>query len=81
MLAAYPSLRVVLMSATIDTTMFSQYFNDCPVIEVEGKVFPVQGKIHSIMAFSLVGCHNNGIVHPPIDKIMVWADGFYYINY
>ncbi|XP_065917877.1 ATP-dependent RNA helicase A protein-like isoform X2 [Dysidea avara] len=42
MLAAYPSLRVVLMSATIDTTLFSQYFNDCPVIEVEGKVFPVQ---------------------------------------
>ena len=44
MLAAYPSLRVVLMSATIDTTLFSQYFNDCPVIEVEGKVFPVQGE-------------------------------------
>ena len=43
MLAAYPTLRVVLMSATIDTMLFSQYFNSCPVLEVEGKVFPVQG--------------------------------------
>jgi len=47
MLVAYPSLRVVLMSATIDTTLFSQYFNDCPVIEVEGKVFPVQGECNA----------------------------------
>ena len=44
MVRAYPSLRVVLMSATIDTTLFSSYFNSCPVIEVEGKTFPVQGE-------------------------------------
>ena len=30
------------MSATIDTTLFSKYFNDCPIIEVPGRAFPVQ---------------------------------------
>ena len=48
MIQAYPDLRVILMSATIDTTLFSTYFNNCPVIEVEGKTFPVQGEYHSL---------------------------------
>ena len=30
------------MSATIDTTLFSRYFNDCPIVEVPGRAFPVQ---------------------------------------
>lgn len=45
MVRAYPDLRVILMSATIDTTMFSDYFGNCPVMEVEGRSFPVQGNI------------------------------------
>lgn len=40
---AYPEVRVVLMSATIDTSMFAEYFFNCPVIEVFGRTFPVQG--------------------------------------
>lgn len=39
----YPDLRVILMSATIDTTLFSDYFNKCPVLEVPGRAFPVEG--------------------------------------
>ncbi|KAL7305669.1 hypothetical protein TKK_0001926 [Trichogramma kaykai] len=42
MIHTYPDLRVILMSATIDTTLFSKYFNDCPVIEITGRAFPVQ---------------------------------------
>ncbi|XP_066991752.1 ATP-dependent RNA helicase A isoform X2 [Anabrus simplex] len=42
MIHTYPDLRVILMSATIDTTLFSQYFNNCPVIEIAGRAFPVQ---------------------------------------
>lgn len=42
MIHTYPDLRVILMSATIDTTLFSQYFNNCPVIEVPGRAFPVK---------------------------------------
>ncbi|XP_049290301.1 dosage compensation regulator isoform X1 [Anopheles funestus] len=42
MVHTYPDLRVILMSATIDTTMFSRYFGDCPVLEVPGRAFPVE---------------------------------------
>lgn len=30
------------MSATIDTTLFSSYFNDCPIVEVPGRTHPVK---------------------------------------
>lgn len=42
MLSAYPELRVILMSATIDDTLFREYFNNCPVVTVEGRLFPVE---------------------------------------
>lgn len=41
---AYPEVRIVLMSATIDTTMFREYYFNCPIIEVFGRTFPVQGR-------------------------------------
>lgn len=40
---AYPDVRVVLMSATVDATMFREYFFNCPIIEVFGRTFPVEG--------------------------------------
>ncbi|KAK2084655.1 ATP-dependent RNA helicase A [Saguinus oedipus] len=39
---AYPEVRIVLMSATIDTSMFCEYFFNCPIIEVYGRTYPVQ---------------------------------------
>ncbi|NXX74251.1 DHX9 helicase, partial [Urocolius indicus] len=39
---AYPEIRIILMSATIDTSMFCEYFFNCPIIEVFGRTFPVQ---------------------------------------
>lgn len=42
MVHTYPDLRVVLMSATIDTTLFAEYFGQCPVIEIPGRTHPVQ---------------------------------------
>ena len=43
MVNAYPQLRVILMSATIDTTLFTDYFVNCKVVEVYGRAHPVQG--------------------------------------
>ena len=37
-----PDLKVVVTSATLDATKFSQYFNNCPVIHIPGKTFPVK---------------------------------------
>eukprot|EP00096_Caligus_rogercresseyi_P013448 TRINITY_DN609_c0_g1_i3.p1 TRINITY_DN609_c0_g1~~TRINITY_DN609_c0_g1_i3.p1 ORF type:complete len:1366 (-),score=340.83 TRINITY_DN609_c0_g1_i3:377-4474(-) len=42
MVHMYPDLRIILMSATVDTTLFSQYFNECAILEIPGKIFPVQ---------------------------------------
>ena len=38
----FPNVRIVLMSATIDTSSFSEYFDNAPVIEVSGRTFPVR---------------------------------------
>lgn len=35
-------LRVVISSATLDAGRFSEFFGDCPVVQVEGRTFPVE---------------------------------------
>jgi len=37
-----PDLKVIISSATIDTSLFSKAFNNAPVIEVSGRMFPVE---------------------------------------
>jgi ATP-dependent helicase HrpA len=37
-----PDLKVIVTSATIDTARFSAHFGDAPVVEVEGRSFPVE---------------------------------------
>ena len=37
-----PDLRIIVTSATLDSNKFSKYFNDCPVIHIPGKTFPVE---------------------------------------
>ncbi|XP_041377574.1 ATP-dependent RNA helicase DHX29-like [Gigantopelta aegis] len=35
-------LKVILMSATLDSDKFSAYFHHCPVINIPGRTYPVQ---------------------------------------
>jgi ATP-dependent helicase HrpA len=37
-----PDLKVVITSATIETEAFSKAFNDAPIIEVSGRLYPVE---------------------------------------
>lgn len=37
-----PDLRLILMSATINIKLFSNYFNSAPVLQVPGRLFPIQ---------------------------------------
>jgi len=37
-----PELKIIVTSATIDTAAFSAAFDDAPVIQVEGRTFPVE---------------------------------------
>ncbi|KAA8545478.1 hypothetical protein F0562_020262 [Nyssa sinensis] len=36
-----PKLKVILMSATVDSNLFSRYFGHCPVITAQGRTHPV----------------------------------------
>jgi len=64
-----PSFRVVLMSATMEAEKLSAYFNDAPVIDVPGRLFPIDerqkggNKIEDIV--SLLGQGRNVLVFEP----------------
>lgn len=42
LLARRSDLKLIITSATIDTQMFSRHFNDAPIIEVSGRMYPVE---------------------------------------
>ncbi|KAK2846662.1 hypothetical protein Q5P01_009661 [Channa striata] len=42
LLAGHPDLRLILMSATINIKLFSDYFSSAPVLQVPGRLFPIQ---------------------------------------
>ncbi|KAH3898856.1 related to Pre-mRNA-splicing factor ATP-dependent RNA helicase PRP22 [Saccharomycodes ludwigii] len=35
-------LKIIITSATLDSEKFSNYFNDCPIVKIPGKTFPVE---------------------------------------
>ncbi|MBV2235584.1 MAG: ATP-dependent RNA helicase HrpA [Sterolibacterium sp.] len=37
-----PDLKVIITSATLDAAQFSRHFNDAPVIEVSGRLYPIE---------------------------------------
>lgn len=37
-----PALKIIVTSATLDSDKFSKYFNNCPVIKIPGRTFPVE---------------------------------------
>ncbi|MCF7816250.1 MAG: ATP-dependent RNA helicase HrpA [Kiritimatiellales bacterium] len=42
LLVVRPDLKIVISSATLDAKSFSEFFNHAPVIEVEGRTYPVE---------------------------------------
>ncbi|OWB63872.1 hypothetical protein B5S29_g4886 [[Candida] boidinii] len=36
------TLKLIATSATLDATKFSNYFNDCPVLKIPGRTYPVE---------------------------------------
>ncbi|RVE56430.1 hypothetical protein OJAV_G00221220 [Oryzias javanicus] len=36
-----PDLKIVLMSATLNANLFSEYFYNCPTVHIPGRTFPV----------------------------------------
>jgi ATP-dependent helicase HrpA len=44
-----PELKVIITSATIDPQRFSRHFEDAPVIEVSGRVYPVEVRYRPVV--------------------------------
>jgi ATP-dependent helicase HrpA len=42
LLVRRPDLKLIVTSATIDTEAFSRHFNNAPIIEVSGRLYPVE---------------------------------------
>lgn len=63
-LAKYRGLKLVLMSASLDTTMFSKYFTSCPIIA--GNICPV---ITGELAIGLRLWQSCVIFQPSVNKI------------
>jgi ATP-dependent RNA helicase DHX36 len=61
-----PPIKVILMSATIDTTLFRKYFGaafdsgECPYIEIPGRMFPVE-KFYLDDIQTIVGQHPTAV--------------------
>lgn len=69
-LAEDPDFKVVIMSATLESDRLSEYFDNAPVIEVPGRLFPVEEIAHrhpDIVAelFALVKEGRNVLVFQP----------------
>lgn len=47
-----PDMRVVITSATIDTQKFSQAFGGAPIIEVSGRLYPVEVRYRPVVTVS-----------------------------
>lgn len=39
--AKNPNLKIIVTSATLDANKFSNYFNNCPIIKIPGRTYPV----------------------------------------
>ncbi|KAF3988493.1 hypothetical protein FT663_03953 [Candidozyma haemuli var. vulneris] len=37
-----PNLKVIVTSATLDSAKFASFFNDCPVLKIPGRTYPVE---------------------------------------
>ncbi|XP_023218184.1 putative ATP-dependent RNA helicase DHX30 isoform X2 [Centruroides sculpturatus] len=57
-------LKVILMSATINAELFSEYFNHCPILNVPGFTFPVK-EYFLKDALKLIGKNNFKIEEGP----------------
>eukprot|EP00960_Hanusia_phi_P002215 63548-Hanusia_phi.AAC.1 len=42
LLSSRPSLKLVLMSATLNAPLFASFFSSCPVVSIPGRAHPVQ---------------------------------------
>lgn len=70
------NLKVILMSATVNCELFSQYFGNCPVVKVPGRLFPIKVEYFPVEKFALL--KTTAKVNPePFLKLLRHIDSTY----
>lgn len=70
------NLKVILMSATVNCELFSQYFGNCPVVKVPGRLFPIKVEYFPVEKFALL--KSTAKVNPePFLKLLRHIDSTY----
>ncbi|XP_053675949.1 3'-5' RNA helicase YTHDC2-like [Anopheles nili] len=54
-----PHVKVILMSATIESDTFSKYFSSCPVIEIPGRLYPIENFFLEDILFNIETSNNS----------------------
>jgi ATP-dependent helicase HrpA len=58
-----PDLKLLITSATIDTETFSKAFGGAPIIEVSGRLFPVEIRYAPVETFATRGEDTDSLTH------------------
>ncbi len=65
-----PDLKLIVTSATIDAERFSRHFNDAPVIEVTGRMYPVEVRYRPITVEDNDGYDLQKAILDAVDEVM-----------
>uniref|UniRef100_A0A1B6KUX6 RNA helicase n=1 Tax=Graphocephala atropunctata TaxID=36148 RepID=A0A1B6KUX6_9HEMI len=79
-----PSLKVIIMSATINAELFTRFFNDCPSISIPGFTYPVEhhfldDRFRSMLEYQGVKFENEDVERPTVNieavvRMVTWID-------
>lgn len=49
----YLHVKIIITSATLDTQLFSRYYDNCPIVSIPGRTFPVEVVYRPLAGFQL----------------------------
>lgn len=70
-----PDLKIVVTSATIDTELFSQHFGGAPIIEVSGRLYPVEIRYRPVGEDDEDPTHLDAAIRATEDVLIETPDG------
>ncbi len=70
-----PDLKIIVTSATIDTELFSQHFGGAPIIEVSGRLYPVEIRYRPVGEDDEDPTHLDAAIRATEDVLIETPDG------
>ena len=70
-----PDLRIIVTSATIDTERFAAHFDGAPVVEVEGRTYPVEVRYRPLIEPDAEPRDQSQAICDAVDELIAEVDG------